>query len=109
MDPNQEDGQTVTFHLIKSPGYQTLRVDGAIGSMTPSGLALSFYVERGPLPQTVTHEIDENGALGKVVSATGKKGIIREIQTGIVIDVGSARDLIKELEKLLPNPKVETE
>lgn len=109
MNPNQEDVQTVTFHLIKSPGHQTLRVDGAIGSMTPTGLALSFYVERGPIPQTVTHEITETGALGKVVSATGKKGIIREIQTGIVIDVAGARDLIKELEKLLSNSKVELE
>ena len=109
MDPNQEGGQTVTFHLLKSPGYQTLRVDGAIGSMTPSGLALSFYVERGPLPQTVTHEINEDGSLGEVVSVTGKNGIIREIQTGIVIDVDSARDLIKELEKLLMTSKEGTE
>jgi hypothetical protein len=92
---------TVTFHLIKSGQFQSLRVDGALGSISPAGISLSFFVERRPIPQTMTHEVFEDGALGNVIDAQGKNGIIRELQSGILLDEETARSLRDQLSKML--------
>ncbi|MCX6876028.1 MAG: hypothetical protein NTW21_19805 [Verrucomicrobia bacterium] len=109
MPADNEEGQRITFHLIKGPDFRTTRAHGAIGSLGPGGLNLAFYVERGPIPQTVTHALNEDGSLGEIVDVTGKQGIIREIQSGISMDVDAARDLIEQLTRLLSQTEKDTE
>ncbi len=103
MENEGEKKDTVTFHLIKSPHFQTLRVDGAVGNVTPSGLSLSFFVERGAFPKVMTYEVKDDGELGDLVAAQGKTGIVRELQTGLVLDVDSARSLAALLATMLKN------
>ncbi len=97
----QKDQETVTFHLIKAPQFCTQRVDGAVGSLTPGGVSLAFFVERGPIPKLVTHKVADDGSLGALVSAEGKTGIVRELQTGIILDFRSARSLHEQLGRIL--------
>lgn len=107
----EKEKDTVTFHLIKSPRFQSLRVDGAFGRISPNGLDLSFFVERVAIPQQITHEVDSDGALGKLVAAQGKAGMVRELQAGIVMDLKSAEILHKQLGEMLSNldQKIENE
>jgi hypothetical protein len=98
-----KEKDTVTFHLIKSPHFQTLQVDGAVGNLTPSGLSLTFYVERVALPKMMTYEVQDNGSLGTLVSAQGKSGIVRELQSSFVLDVATARSLVELLGTMLKN------
>lgn len=102
-DPStQSQARTVTFHLIKGPHFESHQVDGVIGSIAPNGRAsLAFFVERGPIPQTITHEIGEDGTLGKVVATTGRLGIVREVQTGVVMDRHGLRMLQEQLAQML--------
>jgi hypothetical protein len=93
----------VTFHLIKSSQFRSLRVDGAVGSITPGGISLTFFVERGAIPRAITHEVLTDGSLGELVSAEGKTGIVRELQTSLVLDFASARSLMEQLGKMLKN------
>lgn len=96
-----KEKDTVTFHLIKSPHFQTLRADGALGTLMPNGLSLTFFVERGAVPQKMTYEVQADGKLGTLVSAEGKSGIVRELQNSFVLDAASARSLMKLLGKML--------
>ena len=98
-----KEKDTVTFHLIKSPHFQTLQVDGAVGNLTPSGLSLTFYVERVALPKMMTYEVQDDGSLGTLVSAQGKSGIVRELQSSFVLDVATARSLVELLGTMLKN------
>lgn len=93
--------ETVTFHLIKAPDFQSKRVDGAFGSVAPNGLSLSFFVERPVIPKTMTHEITADDTLGKLVDATGKEGLVREIITGILLDVDAAKTLAQQLDTMV--------
>ena len=104
MESEEEQKKdTVTFHLIKSPHFQTLQVDGAVGNLTPSGLSLTFYVERGALPKMMTYEVQDDGSLGSLVSAQGKSGIVRELQSSFVLDIATARSLMDLLGTMLKN------
>jgi hypothetical protein len=94
MDDIKEQDQTITFHMIKSPGCQTHHVDGVIAGFTPSdGAYLEFYTERGTIPQTVTYKLNADGTLGDAIGTTGKDGIVREIQTGVILDLNGLKSL----------------
>jgi len=102
MPEDSPQEQSLTFHLIKAPGYETHHADGAIGGLTPTGGAfLSFFVERGAIPQTLTHQIEESGKLGEVIGTSGRAGIVREIQTGIILDKRRLENLIKHMQSML--------
>lgn len=105
----EQEKDTVTFHLIKSPRFQSLRVDGAFGRISPNGLDLSFFVERVAIPQQITHEVESDGTLGKLVGAQGKGGMVRELQAGIVMDLKSAEILHRQLGEMLSNLDQNTE
>ena len=102
-----KEKDTVTFHLIKSPHFQTLRVDGVVGNLSPSGLSLTFFVERGAIPNMMTYEVKDSGELGKLTAAQGKNGIVRELQSSLVMDVDSARSLVELLGKMLKDLETE--
>lgn len=103
-ETNQKDKdlKKIAFHMVKSPSYQTYHTDGAIGGITPQGkVFVSFYLERGPIPQVIHYELDDHGQLGPEVAAEGKTGIVREMTCGLILDVGTAYQLKEWLEELL--------
>jgi hypothetical protein len=96
------DTRKITFHLIKTPGFTTHHADGAITRLTPQGYAnLSFYVERWAIPQSYDQELTDEGLLGEVSNITGKDGVVREIQTGVMMDEAALRTLHQNLGELL--------
>ena len=93
---------TVPFHYIKSNQFRVLHADGAIGSLTPSGLIyVGFYSERAAMPQMQVHEITESGQIGPEhpEERVSKKGIVREIEVGTIMSAETAAFLVSWLQE----------
>src|ERR1035437_6274980 len=94
-----ESLKTIDLNYLKTHSYRTYFTSGAFGGITPKGqVYMELYVERGVTPQIVTHQINENGSLGKEVKRDGKVGVIREIECGVIFDIETAKTMKKWLE-----------
>jgi len=88
----------IVFTYIKNGNYGNHYANGVIGGLMPKGeLQMDFFIERRVIPQTVTHEISEEGQLGKQIDITSKEGIIREIECGIIMPIVAAQALYQWL------------
>ena len=111
------DKTTVEFHYIKSNAFRVVHMDGAMGGITPAGLIfVSLYSERPAIPQTMVHELTEEGQIGaeRTEERVGKKGVVREIEIGAQMSVETAVNFVKWLQdrielvkKLKPAPEQE--
>ena len=82
---------SIKFNYQKTHEYRNHHVDGAYGGLTPKGyINMLFYSERNVLPKVVEMEINESGKLGKTINIESKEGIIREVESGITFDLGTA-------------------
>ena len=99
----------VTFKYIFTYDYNPTYVNGAHGGVSPRGeLVVNFYLERPPLPNEITHEINPNGTIGAEIAVDPEDfahSLVRFVPTGVVVNYQTARDLhqwlgdkIKELE-----------
>ena len=106
----------IQFDFIKSNFYRVVKADGVFGGLSPNGsFHLGIYSERMPYPQQMFHKV-ENGNMGaeEVAKRTGRKGILREMEVGISMDVAQAMalrtwldDKIKQYEQFVgPLPVV---
>ena len=101
----------VNFKYIFNYAYNPVYVNGAHGGISPRGeLVMNFYLERPPLPNEITHEINPNGTIGEVVSEDPedlKNSMVRFIDNGVILNYESARNIhfwigerLKELEAI---------
>ena len=99
------------FKYIFDYRYNPVYVNGAHGGVSPRGeLVMNFYLERMALPESITHEINPNGTIGKEVAAEPEdlaQSMVRVIESGVVMNYQNARELhfwlgerIKEMEAL---------
>lgn len=97
---NPPERQKLTFFFEKTGSFQTLHADGAFGNLTPNGqVFLAFYVERSPIPKTMVCEIGTDGSISNP-QFSGKQGIYREVQTGILMSPSVLSDLVNHIEQL---------
>lgn len=84
----------ITFHYLKGPDFRTIHVDGAIGGLTPNGhLHIAFYAERVAIPQTTTQPINPDGTLGDEIARESKEGVVRQMETDIIVNESTARNI----------------
>jgi len=94
------------IHYIKSASYRTFHIDGIFGGLTPSGkIHAATFVERQVLPQMVRQEVKSDGKLGTEVSRETKHGITREIESGLVMDIGTAKTFRDWLDRYIKELK----
>ena len=82
-------------------------IDGVFGGITPNRkIGISFFSERFPIPQSVSHEI-KNNKLGEEIDRISKDGSIRQVDCGVIMDLKTAyvvynwlKDKIDQLEEL---------
>jgi hypothetical protein len=108
------------FDFIKSNLFRVVRADGFFGGLTPTGgnVHVGVYSERHPYPQKIFHKV-KAGELGpeEVDKRQVRKGIVREIEVGITMDIAQVivlrnwlNDRLSQYEQLvgplpvLPNP-----
>ena len=104
----------IDIHYIKNPSYRGVHVDGALGGLTPRKyLSINFYAERGVIPKSEEIALLPDGKPDKSkdrkISDDSKKGLIREIEFGVYLDINATIEIknwlelkIKEYEKLFP-------
>ena len=101
--------QELTFKYIFTYDYNPVYVNGAHGGMSPRGeLVVNFYLERPPLPNAISHEINPNGTIGRESAFEPEdfnQSLVRYVPTGVVLNAQTARDFhnwlgekLKELE-----------
>ena len=77
-----------------------------MGGLTPRlGVFMSFYSERPPIPQKVTHAVLPSGTLAQQTDKEGKEGVVREVEAGIILDEATATALVVWLKQQLENIK----
>jgi hypothetical protein len=101
----------MTFKYIFTYDYNPIYVNGAHGSITPRGeLVMNFYLERPPLPNSITHEITPAGSIGQETDVEPSdlgRSLVRQVINGVVVNYQTARELhywlgekVKEMEAL---------
>ena len=87
------------FHYIKSNSFRAVHCDGVWGGATPRGyISMCVYSERSALPKKLTHQLLENGRLGRETGRKSKEGIIREVEVEVILDLAMAQNLTKWLQ-----------
>lgn len=86
----------VTFKYVFTYDYNPLYVNGAHGGVSPRGeLVVNFYLERPPLPNEITHQINPNGTIGAETAVDPEdfaQSLVRFVPTGVVLNYQTARD-----------------
>lgn len=83
---------SIDVNYLKTNNYRTYHVDGIFGGPTVHGkLYVELFLERAVTPRIIKHKVTPKGKLGEEVSRIGKEGIIREIEAGLIMDLGTAK------------------
>jgi hypothetical protein len=101
----------ITFKYVFNYGYNPTYVNGAQGGFSPRGeMVINFYLERQPLPESITHEITPQGAIGRETAVEPEdlaSSMVRFIDTGVVMSYENAKvfhawlgDKLREMEEL---------
>ena len=93
------------YHFIKSNLYRVIHADGAHGGVTPQGfLQMNLYNERFPIPRETRHRVEPN--LPEIrEERVVRKGAVREVEVGVVMDIGTAASLVVWLTKQIEHLK----
>jgi|SRR6266568_1234616 len=101
----------LTFKYVFNYGYNPSYVNGAQGGFSPRGeMVINFYLERQPLPESITHEITPEGAIGRETGVDPSNlagSMVRFIDTGVVMSYENAKvfhawmgDKLREVEEM---------
>ena len=97
---SSEQLDKITIHYIKVPDLRTSIATGATGGITANRLInMDFFVERVPIPQSLTHEVNDGKLLQPPLNVYGKEGIVREVHTSLVFSVEAAKEFVKWIER----------
>lgn len=74
-----------------------LPANGCFGGIGPRGeLIINFFEETYPIPRTVTHEITNQGSIGRQKETELEAGhLIRHVQASIAVNPGQAESIAK--------------
>lgn len=95
------DNHQIKFKYVFSEDYNPVYCNGAYGGVATQGeIIANFYLERMPLPKSLTHEINPDGSLSGVVETDpddlGTK-VIRYVTSGIILNEASAKSIYEWL------------
>ncbi len=99
---------TIDIHYLKTNNYRTYHVDGIFGGITPDAkkVYLELFVQRSATPNKIEHAVTQEGAVGKETGhRVGKEGLVREIESGLIMDLEVAEILKKWLDKQIKSCK----
>lgn len=100
--------QSVVIHNIKSKLYRQVHIDGAHGSITPTGyININFFSQHGAIPKGTEFETTPDGQISKPIRNidNSKEGIVREFEFGTYMDIQTCISLKEFLERTIENYK----
>lgn len=99
------EGGCLDIHYLKSPHVRTIHVDGAIGGLTPAArcISMSIFSERWPVPTQITNRLNTDGSVAEEIKdrRVTRRGVIREIEANLILDINTARAMKSWLEEKL--------
>lgn len=102
---NRNEEKDITYKYKFADNYNPVYVNGAYGGVSAQGeIVANFFLERLPLPNSVTHKVSENNIVGEVIDEKNNpqdlnKSLIRFVQSGIIVNVETARQIRNWLDK----------
>ena len=92
---NMSEERQIKFKYVFAEDYNPVYCNGAFGGISTHGeIVANFFLERMPIPNSMTNLVNPDGSLGGVVSVdpeTLDETIIRHVSTGIVLNEESAK------------------
>ena len=92
---NMSEERQIKFKYVFPENYNPIYCNGAFGGISAHGeIIANFFLERMPIPNSMTNLVNPDGSLGGVVSVdpeTLDETVIRQVSTGIVINEESAK------------------
>lgn len=86
--------KTLTFRYLKSPMFRVIHVDGVWGGLTGrADIHMVIYSERPSIPDSMTHQIEDDGTIGDVIKVQTIGGVVREVEADIIMDYPTAKAL----------------
>lgn len=87
-----EKQRNIVINYVCPAENKDLYVNGLWGGVTPRGeIYAHFYSERHPIPQKVTHMIEDDGKVSFPGEIEKKADATRIVQASLVMDVFSAK------------------
>ena len=104
------ENRHIKFRYIFPKDYNPVYCNGAYGGISTRGeIVANFFLERMPIPYSITTPVNEDGTLSGVASTEPEdmnETVIRYISTGIVLTENNAKSIyewlgnhIQELER----------
>ena len=90
----------IEFHYLKSNRHAEIKVDGALGGVSPMGesMFISVYTERAAIPKKIVQKWNEDGSLGEVLNEKTESidgVVIRSVEATLHLTIDQARLLHK--------------
>ncbi len=119
-ETEEKSPENLKFDYIKSEQFRVIHADGVLGGVTPRlKIFMSIWSERPPIPQRVVHSINADGTMGAEIAdqrVIRDSDVVREVEAGVVMDIGLARavvlwlqDKIKTAEEIVAQHREEIE
>lgn len=91
----------IKFRYVFPENYNPVYCNGAYGGISTHGeIVANFFLERMPIPNSVTNSVNPDGTLSGTTSTDPSdldQSVIRYISTGIVLSEDSAKSIYEWL------------
>lgn len=94
--------EEIKFNYIKSQFFRVIHVDGIYGGVnTNLDIHVAVFNERSPIPKESIYRVKEDGSLGDEIleKRISRDGIIREVESDLIMDLSTAQALVKWLQE----------
>ena len=95
---DNEEETEIEFHYIKSNYFRVLNVTGAFGGISPQlSIHMNVFGDRPPITSMIAQTITDEKKIGDETRRTAKKGIVREVEADLVLELETAKVLVEWL------------
>ena len=95
--------ETINFDYLKSSQFRVIHADGAFVALSQTGVNVSFFTERQPIPRRVVHRVSKGGVVGEeiVEQRVVRDAIIRDTEVSIMMSMETAQRVVDVLNQIL--------
>lgn len=102
MTEEKEKIKKVRFIYQKARHHRTFHSDGMWAGITPQlEVQFAFFNNLKPMPEEVTHNVDEHGVLGGEIERRMEQIIIREVDATVLMNKETLKLAIELLQRTL--------
>ena len=95
--------ESLNFDYLKSGQFHVIHADGAYLATSASGLTVTFFSERQPIPRRVVHKVNSDGSLGDEIieQRVIRDAIVRDVEIAIAMNFETAKRVRDKLVEMV--------